>query len=616
MKRNLLLLLLFNLSFLLTQANSLLTNPQTGQPFATGTINDFELVSNGTDVVLIIANNATRKLYAIDINDNDPSDSASNAITKITDFISEVEAAIGITNLTVQNFEVNPISKSVYVLVSDASNNTYMVVVKNNGADITSLNLNNVSYVTITFTTGTFEVQDMTWGNNTLFISSGGWALDGEVGRLSAPFAHNSSTTNRSTTMFKSNWGGGYYTTAPLEKFAFATIDNKDRLMGVTICAPGFSFETTSLTGAGVLQVDEQFDVNSMPPIKTVAVEQNDTTYLFDLHENWMGGRTFIRVGQKYIDGSRVTANQHNNNRVQLRDFGGNRPMGLTDADVKIYNSTFKMIAYYTDFQFLVLDGNNHLRLFNTSCEQVTADFSSEEDSTNSLIYSFDAENVTSGTYSWDFGDGNNANGKNVMHTYGSGGTYTVCLTVNNSCNTDITCYTVTLPCDSVTTDFSYISNPSATYSIDFSADSIPDGHYYWTFGDGSIDNGRYASHTYDSAGTYNVCLKANNNCSTDSICKTIIISDPSGIKSIKDNSSLVRIYPNPATDWLSIHHADKFPGNSQLIIYSMDGKEVYKTSLIKQDQRIQLSVLRQGVYLVTVVTDEQNIFIDRLIIN
>ena len=121
-----------------------------------------------------------------------------------------------------------------------------MVVVKNNGADITSLNLNNVSYVTITFTTGAFEVQDIAWGNNTLYISSGSnGALDGEVGSLSGPFAHNSSTTNRSTTMYKSNWGGGYFTNAPLEKFDFATIDNKDRLLGITICAPGFSLETT-----------------------------------------------------------------------------------------------------------------------------------------------------------------------------------------------------------------------------------------------------------------------------------------------------------------------------------------------------------------------------------
>ena len=77
------------------------------------------------------------------------------------------------------------------------------------------------------------------------------------------------------------------------------------------------------------------------------------------------------------------------------------------------------MIAYYTDFQFLVLDENNHLRLFNTSCEQVTADFSFEEDPINNFIYSFDANNVTNGTYSWDFGDGTILTVKMLCNTYG-----------------------------------------------------------------------------------------------------------------------------------------------------------------------------------------------------
>ena len=67
---------------------------------------------------------------------------------------------------------------------------------------------------------------------------------------ISVPFAHNSSTVNRATSMFKSNWGGDYFTNAPLEKFDFATINGSDRLLGVTICAPGFSLETVSLTGS------------------------------------------------------------------------------------------------------------------------------------------------------------------------------------------------------------------------------------------------------------------------------------------------------------------------------------------------------------------------------
>ena len=136
MKKELLFTLLFGLAFLLTKSNSLLTNPQKSQPlangliFATGQVDNIELVSNSTDVALIIANNTTKKLYAIDINDNNPADSASNSITQIPNFTTEVANALGVQSVTILNFEVNPISKSIYVLATDDLNNHYIVVVK------------------------------------------------------------------------------------------------------------------------------------------------------------------------------------------------------------------------------------------------------------------------------------------------------------------------------------------------------------------------------------------------------------------------------------------------------------------------------------------------------
>ena len=45
--------------------------------------------------------------------------------------------------------------------------------------------------------------------------------------------------------------------------------------------------------------------------------------------------------------------------------------------------------------------------------------------------------------YTWDFGDGNTGSGATPSHTYSNGGTYTVCLTVDNACGTDSMCTTV-----------------------------------------------------------------------------------------------------------------------------------------------------------------------------
>ncbi|MEZ5055976.1 MAG: PKD domain-containing protein [Saprospiraceae bacterium] len=47
--------------------------------------------------------------------------------------------------------------------------------------------------------------------------------------------------------------------------------------------------------------------------------------------------------------------------------------------------------------------------------------------------------NTSSGavTYSWDFGDGETSNEESPEHTYASSGTYTVTLSVTNSCGTE-----------------------------------------------------------------------------------------------------------------------------------------------------------------------------------
>lgn len=454
--------ILLTLVSILGQTNSLLTNPQIGQPFPTETsnsISEIALVSDGSDVALIIANNTTRSLYAIDINDNNPADAAANTITQIPNFKAEIEAAIGVTNITIENFEVNPISKSVYVLTYDGTGKRYIVVVKNNGASITSLNLTNINYVAITFNTSNnpYYVHDMCWGNNTLYVSSGGYWLDNFVGTITAPFSHNSSTMNNATSMFKSNMGGGYWTGAPLEKFDFITINNENRLAGVTTCAPGFSLLTDSITGSGILQVQEHFSLNGAPPAKTIAMEQNDTSYLFHLHRG--ANNILVRIGEKYIDGSRIAANQYNDNRVSLRDNNGFRPASLTDADIIIYNETFHMIAYYTAYQILVLDTNDVLRLFTTG-------------------------------------------------------------------------------------------SPSTT----------------------NIKLGK--------------------------------------------NEPKITVYPNPANEWISIRYPDNLPVNSKVIIYTLDGKEVYDEPLPAKDQLIFVTSLKNGAYLVCILTDKQKIFQAQLIVN
>jgi PKD repeat protein len=65
------------------------------------------------------------------------------------------------------------------------------------------------------------------------------------------------------------------------------------------------------------------------------------------------------------------------------------------------------------------------------------------------LSVSFTDASLYATSWSWTFGDGNTSTLQNPAHTYGAGGTYTVCQIATNSCGSDTACTTLTVvdPC-------------------------------------------------------------------------------------------------------------------------------------------------------------------------
>lgn len=137
-------------------------------------------------------------------------------------------------------------------------------------------------------------------------------------------------------------------------------------------------------------------------------------------------------------------------------------------------------------------------------------------------------EAVTGDPYnslSWDFGDGNTSTSPNPQHTYGSSGTYNVCLTAE--CIDPFTglphlttlCQPVTVSCTSV--NCAPLGLISFTTSVDpvscevtFCLDQNLDPSLYcatWDFGDGTtpvnLPVGQCAQHLYGCSGSYTVCV-------------------------------------------------------------------------------------------------------------
>lgn len=126
--------------------------------------------------------------------------------------------------------------------------------------------------------------------------------------------------------------------------------------------------------------------------------------------------------------------------------------------------------------------------------------------------------------YLWGFGDNTYSGAKNPVKTYGSAGTYTVCLTKNGPICYDTICKTITInqPCNiNFTTSINH-----ATKTVTFNNTSTGDSTYRWTFGDADSSFLKNPTHTYANAGTYTVCLKRRGPICYDSICKTVTINN------------------------------------------------------------------------------------------
>ena len=142
-------------------------------------------------------------------------------------------------------------------------------------------------------------------------------------------------------------------------------------------------------------------------------------------------------------------------------------------------------------------------------------------------------------SYEWDFKDGNVGSGKIINHTFTSTGNYDVKLTVtgNEGATDSVTkSITVTYPITSNQSPIaSFTANPTsgdAPLVVFFSASNSYDSDgtiisYAWDFKDGNAGNGETISHTFVSAGSYNVGLTiTDNEGATDSTTKTITVTE------------------------------------------------------------------------------------------
>ncbi len=136
---------------------------------------------------------------------------------------------------------------------------------------------------------------------------------------------------------------------------------------------------------------------------------------------------------------------------------------------------------------------------------------------------------------------------------------------------------------------------------------------YIWDWGDGSSDTAAYPSHTYASAGLYNICLiVADTTGCSDTFCNNyylmrttntlvyvnVVPPTSTGIKEQEENKSIV-VSPNPSTgNWQLQVGSNLLGGTAE--VFDASGRVVFKSLIVNRQSLIGADVPK-GVYLLRV---------------
>jgi len=131
------------------------------------------------------------------------------------------------------------------------------------------------------------------------------------------------------------------------------------------------------------------------------------------------------------------------------------------------------------------------------------------------------------------------------------------------------------------------------TYNFTYSG-TTPYLSIDWDFGDGTTaSNVTMPVHNYPSVGNYPVCVTVSDGCGSNTACHTISIV--TGINELATLSG-IQIYPNPATEYLTITNATS---GTAMDVYNITGSRLVHTVLNQEESTVDMRGFAAGLYLI-----------------
>ena len=191
--------------------------------------------------------------------------------------------------------------------------------------------------------------------------------------------------------------------------------------------------------------------------------------------------------------------------------------------------------------------------------------------------------------------------------------TYTICASSMNHCNNISGWDCVIGTTDPCNTQFNLFPDSTTQhhYYITDTISGIPPYQYLWSWGDGNFDTIPYPSHTYADSGFYTICLTITDSTgcqstycdstyhimrNTNQMVYVNVIPNILTTTNTIDTKNVIRVYPNPATNILTVHSQLSIL-SSQLSITNILGEEIYHQSITNTQSTIDISKWSNGIY-------------------
>ena len=142
-----------------------------------------------------------------------------------------------------------------------------------------------------------------------------------------------------------------------------------------------------------------------------------------------------------------------------------------------------------------------------------------------------------------------------------------------------------------------------------------------WSWGDGTTTVSLYPSHTYTTAGYYNICVSVQNDsgctfttCQNDSLYRLVnnsptskmvyvnVKTNPAGINQVSASTEQVLVYPNPSTGSFIIEPQNT-SYNIHCTVHDVNGKVVLN-QIINSKTTIDAGNLNEGVYNISLLSN------------